>query len=69
MPVIHTQISPMEIGNCPDWRQVTSAGIFTVPREGGRFDCHYHDCDEYWLVFAGKAKVMSEDLEYYAISS
>jgi mannose-6-phosphate isomerase-like protein (cupin superfamily) len=35
-----------------------------VPRTG-RFDCHYHDCNEYWLIFKGKAKVMSEGKEYY----
>lgn len=34
-------------------------------REGGRFDCHYHDCDEYWLIFKGRGKVMSEGREYY----
>lgn len=65
MPVIHTQDTPMEGANRPDWCNVTTAGIFTVPLEGGRFDCHFHDCDEYWLVFAGKAKVMSEGREYY----
>ena len=44
---------------------VTSAGIFRVLVNGGMFDCHYHDCHEYWLVFKGKAKVMSEKREYY----
>jgi hypothetical protein len=47
-------------GNRPDWCSVTSAGVFWVPKEGGRFDCHYHDCDEYWLIFEGRAKVMTE---------
>jgi mannose-6-phosphate isomerase-like protein (cupin superfamily) len=41
----------------PSWSDVTSAGVFRVePNE--RFDLHYHDCDEYWLVFAGRAKVL-----------
>lgn len=44
---------------------MTSAGIFRVGREGGRFDRHFHDCDEYWLVFAGMAKVMSEGVAQY----
>jgi mannose-6-phosphate isomerase-like protein (cupin superfamily) len=50
--------------NRPEWCKVTSAGVFRVPRDGGRFDKHYHDCDEYWLVFKGRAKVMSEGREY-----
>lgn len=37
----------MEGADQPDWCTVTSAGIFIVPREGGHFNCHYHDCDEY----------------------
>jgi mannose-6-phosphate isomerase-like protein (cupin superfamily) len=36
---------------------VTSAGVFRV-EPNGRFDRHYHDCDEYWLVFAGRARVL-----------
>jgi len=50
-------------GNRPDWCDVTSAGIFKVPRDG-RFDCHYHDFEEYWLIFNGRAKIMSEDKMY-----
>jgi mannose-6-phosphate isomerase-like protein (cupin superfamily) len=55
----------MQQGNRPDWCEVTSAGIFRVPAASGRFDCHYHDCHEYWLIFKGRAKVMSEGREYY----
>ena len=40
----------------PSWSDVTSAGIFRV-EPNGRFDLHYHDCDEYWLIFAGRARV------------
>ena len=40
----------------PDWSDVTSAGIFRV-EPNGRFDRHYHDCDEYWLIFSGRALV------------
>lgn len=65
MPVIHTSKTPLGSGNRPEWSTVTSAGIFRIPVKGGRFDRHYHDCDEYWLIFAGKAKVMSEGKEYY----
>jgi len=52
-------------GNRPEWSRVTSAGVFRIPREGGTFDCHYHDCDEYWLIFGGKAKILSEGEEFY----
>ena len=51
-------------GNRPDWCTVASAGLFRIPSEGGRFDNHYHDCNEYWLIFKGRAKVRSEGLEY-----
>jgi mannose-6-phosphate isomerase-like protein (cupin superfamily) len=40
----------------PSWSDVTSAGTLRV-EPNGRFDRHYHDCDEYWLVFAGRALV------------
>lgn len=65
MPVIRTSEKPMKVGNRPDWCNVTSAGIFKVLKENAQFDCHYHDCHEYWLIFEGKAKVMSEGREYY----
>jgi mannose-6-phosphate isomerase-like protein (cupin superfamily) len=47
----------------PSWSDVTSAGVFRV-EPGGRFDRHYHDCDEYWLVFAGRARVLVSDGTY-----
>ncbi len=65
MPVVRTSEHALEAGNRPEWCHVTSAGIFRLPTEGGRFDNHYHDCHEYWLVFKGKAKVMSEGDAYY----
>ena len=65
MPVVQSRKRPLGAENRPDWCPVTSAGIFRVPREGGRFDCHFHDCNEYWLIFRGRAKVLSEGQEYY----
>jgi mannose-6-phosphate isomerase-like protein (cupin superfamily) len=65
MPVIRTSEKAMGPDNRPEWSGVTSAGIFFVPTQGGRFDCHYHDCHEYWLVFEGKARVMTEGKEFY----
>ena len=52
----------------PDWRAVTAAGVFRVSTEGGRFDCHYHDCHEYWLIYKGKAKVVTEGNAFYVKS-
>lgn len=65
MPIVRTSEKPLQEGNRPAWCKVTSAGIFRVPTQGGRFDCHYHDFAEYWLVFQGKAKIRSEGQEYY----
>ena len=28
------------------------------------FDVHYHDCDEYWIIFAGQGTVMTEGRHY-----
>jgi mannose-6-phosphate isomerase-like protein (cupin superfamily)/catechol 2,3-dioxygenase-like lactoylglutathione lyase family enzyme len=44
----------------PSWSDVTGAGMFSV-RPGDHVDRHYHDCDEYWLVFAGRAVVAVGD--------
>jgi mannose-6-phosphate isomerase-like protein (cupin superfamily) len=65
MPVVRTSEKWMGQDNRPAWCNVTSAGIFTVPVKDGRFDCHYHDCNEYWLIFEGKAKVISEGRQFY----
>ena len=65
MPVIRTSEGSMKVGNRPDWSDVTTAGIFRVLVGGRRFDCHYHDCNEYWLIFKGKAKVMTEGESFY----
>ncbi|MQA82770.1 MAG: cupin domain-containing protein [Streptosporangiales bacterium] len=64
MPVVRTATHVMDESTRPPWCAVTAAGVFRVPLVGGRFDRHYHDCDEYWLVFAGRAKVSSEGVEY-----
>lgn len=47
----------------PSWSDVTSAGIFRV-EPNGRFDRHYHDCDEYWLVFRGRGRVLVGSRQY-----
>jgi mannose-6-phosphate isomerase-like protein (cupin superfamily) len=66
MPVIHTSNASMNAGNRPQWSAVTAAGIFRVAADGsGSFDCHFHDCHEYWLIFKGRAKVVTEGVEHY----
>jgi mannose-6-phosphate isomerase-like protein (cupin superfamily) len=65
MPVVRTSEQYLHAGNRPDWCQVTSAGVFRVSTQNGRFDRHYHDFHEYWLVFRGKAKILSEGIEHY----
>lgn len=52
-PVVFQRLS---VDARPSWSDVTSAGIFRV-EPGGRFDRHFHDCDEYWLLFSGRARV------------
>lgn len=65
MPVVRTSQRAMGQGNRPDWCDVTGAGVFRLPVTNARFDCHYHDCHEYWMIYKGKAKVVSEGQEYY----
>jgi mannose-6-phosphate isomerase-like protein (cupin superfamily) len=65
MPVVRTSEQVLHAGNRPAWCQVTSAGVFRVPAREGRFDRHYHDFHEYWLIFRGKAKVLTEGQEFY----
>ncbi len=65
MPIVRTTEQSLHAGNRPAWCQVTSAGVFRVPAQGGAFDRHFHDFHEYWLVFRGKAKILSEGVEYY----
>jgi len=68
MPIVRTSKKPLKKGNRPDWCQKTAAGIFRISTVGGTFDCHFHDCDEYWLIFKGKAKITSENQTYYVKS-
>jgi mannose-6-phosphate isomerase-like protein (cupin superfamily) len=64
---------------CGDWGEETGgSGLFTVesslaPADRGdpvpypkstNFDSHYHDCDEYWVVWAGRGEAVSEGQSY-----
>lgn len=65
---------------CGDWGDEAGGfGIFTVeksgfPRDCGdpveyfketNFDSHYHDCDEYWILFEGGGIAVSEGKSYH----
>lgn len=64
---------------CGDWgEECGGAGVFTGansdrPEDKGdrveypkftNFDCHYHDCDEYWILFEGSGLAYSEGKAY-----
>ena len=40
----------------------------SATRSGPRFDCHFHDCDEYWILFAGRGIAVSEGKRYEVAS-
>ena len=48
----------------PDWLGVVAVGRFRVAA-GGRFDRHFHDDHEMWIITEGKAKISSEGAEYF----
>jgi mannose-6-phosphate isomerase-like protein (cupin superfamily) len=64
---------------CGDWGDETGgSGLFAVetsatPADRGdpvpypkttNFDSHYHDCDEYWVVWVGRGEAVSEGQMY-----
>lgn len=59
MTVIHTQDGALKPGNKPDWCQTPTAGYFRMSKEGGKHDCHYHEYNELYLVYSGKAKILN----------
>ena len=57
MPVMRTMAEK------PAWVKWSSFGVGVV-NEPDQLERHFHDADEYWLVFEGRARVMSEGREY-----
>jgi len=47
----------------PDWLKWSGFGVGVVT-DAEKFDLHFHDADEYWFIFEGKARVLSEGQEY-----
>jgi mannose-6-phosphate isomerase-like protein (cupin superfamily) len=77
--VLETAEAFFLIRMCGRWGEKTGgSGIFEVrtsgsPQDGGdpvdypkttNFDCHYHDCDEYWIILAGSGMAVSEEKFY-----
>ncbi len=57
MPVMRTPSDKQ------DWVKWSNFGFGDVT-DAESFDCHFHDADEYWIVYSGKARVLSEGVEY-----
>ena len=62
--VVNTRKTNMSAKNRPDWCNVTGAGTLKGVNSG-HFDRHYHDCNEYWMIVHGKAKVWIDGQSYY----
>ncbi len=65
MTVIQAGVTALKEDNKPDWIQAPYAGYFRLPRQGGEHDCHYHDFNELYLVFRGKAKILNAGRQVY----
>src|ERR1035441_2932622 len=64
MTLIRSIKDHLKESNRPQWCTATSAGVWTLKRDTW-FDCHYHECNEYWLIYKGKAKATSGGQQYY----
>ena len=62
--IFNTRKTNMSAKNRPDWCQVTGAGVLKAVNSG-HFDRHYHDCNEYWMIVHGKAKVWVDGKTHY----
>ena len=47
----------------PEWVRWSNFGVGSLT-DAGQLEAHFHDADEYWLVFQGRARVRSEGQEY-----
>lgn len=48
----------LDASNRPDGCSASSAGLFVIRADGaGRFDRHYHDFSEFWLVATGSGTI------------
>jgi mannose-6-phosphate isomerase-like protein (cupin superfamily) len=63
-PIVNTLKTNMSSKNRPSWSTCTSAAVLKGVNSG-HFDRHFHDCNEYWLICKGKAKVWIDGQNYY----
>jgi len=76
---VRAQDACMLVLFCGRWgAHVGGSGLFSVenspaPKDGGdpvaypkqtNFDCHYHDCDEFWVLLEGRGVAISENRRY-----
>ncbi|MGC4108437.1 MAG: cupin domain-containing protein [Thermomicrobiales bacterium] len=47
----------------PGWVAWSNFGFGTVT-DADAFDRHFHDADEYWVILSGRARMLSEGIEY-----
>ena len=59
MPVFN----PKNINSAPSWVKISNYGV-AVMKKGQTVEPHYHDCDEFWYIVSGKARVRTEGSEY-----
>jgi mannose-6-phosphate isomerase-like protein (cupin superfamily) len=62
--VVNTLKRNMTGRSRPDWCNFTGAGTLKAVNSG-HFDRHFHDCNEYWMIVHGKAKVWCDGKEFY----
>ena len=63
-PIVNTLHQSMTAKNRPSWSTTTSAAVLKGVNSG-HFDRHFHDCNEYWLIAKGKARVWIDGQSYY----
>jgi len=65
MPIIKRE--DFGTDRAPSWAKVTGGinamGCSTRDKSGS-VEMHFHDCEEFWFVVNGKAKVVTEGKEY-----
>jgi mannose-6-phosphate isomerase-like protein (cupin superfamily) len=62
--VVNTLQHNMTGATRPPWSNVTGAGTLKAINSS-HFDRHYHDCNEYWMIVHGKAKVWCDGKTFY----
>jgi mannose-6-phosphate isomerase-like protein (cupin superfamily) len=64
MTVVHVAAHRLAPDNRPPWCDVAGIGVFKI-KPNATFDPHFHDVNEYWLIYAGKGKVViGTDVHY-----